>query len=364
MFFISGAVQANWVVRIPAVQAKLQLSTGDLGIALLGMPVGLLLAMPLTTWASARFGTKAVTRASASCYCLLLALPALAPSLWLLLAALFLFGVAAGTLDVAMNAQGVVVEREYGKSVLSSFHGFFSLGGLVGAGIGGAIASFGIALLPHLLGMGILLAIAALAASPWLLSRRPQGAANIAPGPIFVLPPPALFALGAVAFCSLFGEGAVVDWSAVYLKAGGAGAGVAALGFAAFSLTMAAGRFVGDWLNFRLGSVRLLRLGGRVAAFGLLLALLTSQPAVTIFGFACVGLGLSVIFPLVVSAAGRDKSMPESSAIAAVTTLGYLAFFVGPPVIGFTAELFTLRSALLIVVGLSITIVVLARAGR
>jgi MFS family permease len=357
-FFVNGAVQANWVTRIPAVQEELGLSAGALGTALLGLPVGLVAIVPVTGWLVARFGSRLVTRFSAPLYCLTLVLPALAPNLTLLFLALAAFGAGAGALDVAMNAHGVAVERHYGRPILSSFHGLFSIGGLVGAAVGGAVVSLGIGTTQHLLGAGLLLGIVVLAASRWLL---PSDADAARTGPAFALPSWSLVGLGVIAFCVLLGEGAMADWSAVYLQGDiGAGPGLAAAGFAAFSLTMAAGRLMGDRINQLLGPTTVTRLGASVSTVGLLAALVTDRPVVAILGFACVGVGFSTIFPVVVSAAGSDASMASGPAIAAVTTVGYFGFLTGPPLIGFAAELVTLRGSLGIVVVLGAIIALLA----
>jgi MFS family permease len=357
-FFVNGAVQANWVTRIPAVQEELNLSAGALGAALLGLPVGLVAIVSVTGWLVARFGSRLVTRSSAPLYCLTLILLALAPNLPLLFLALVAFGAGAGALDVAMNTHGVAVERRYGRPILSSFHGLFSVGGLVGAAAGGAVVSLGIGTTQHLLGTGLFLGIVALAASRWLLPSNADAART---APTFALPSWSLVGLGVVAFCALLGEGAMADWSAVYLQGEiGTGPGLAAAGFAAFSLTMAAGRLTGDRINQRLGPTTLTQLGGTVAATGLLAALVTDRSVVAILGFACVGVGFSTIFPLVVSTAGSDASMSSGPALAAVTTVGYFGLLAGPPLIGFAAEFVTLRGSLGIVMVLSVIIALLA----
>jgi MFS family permease len=357
-FFVNGAVQANWVTRIPTVQEELGLSAGALGTALLGLPVGLVAIVPVTGLLVARFGSRLVTRYSAPLYCLSLVLPALASNLPLLFLALAAFGAGAGALDVAMNAHGVAVERRYRRPILSSFHGLFSVGGFAGAAAGGVVVSLGIGTTQHLLGAGLSLGIVALAASRWLLPSNTDAART---GPTFALPSWSLVGLGVIAFCVLLGEGAMADWSAVYLQGDiGTGPGLAAAGFAAFSLTMAVGRLAGDRINQRLGPMTLTRLGGTVAAVGLLVALLTDRPVVAIVGFACVGVGFSTVFPVVVSAAGNDASMASGPAIAAVTTVGYFGLLTGPPLIGFAPELATLRGSLGIVVVLSAIIALLA----
>lgn len=363
MFFVNGAAFANWAPRIPTVQQRLDLSTGALGLALLGMPVGSILTMPLTGWLIARWGSRPVVRAAALLFCAALPLPALAPNPLLLFLALVVFGAGSGSMDVAMNAQGIAVERLYGRPIMSSFHGMYSLGGLAGAAVAGIVVTFGVDIVPHLLVAALVLCVAAALASLWLLPSSVDVADEGMT--FFAWPTPALLGLGIVAFCSMLGEGAMADWSAVYLhRTLAASAGLAAAGYAAFSLTMAAGRFVGDWINQHVGPVMVLRLGGALAAIGLGVSLILAFPAIALVGFACVGAGLSSIVPIAFSAAGHTPGMASGTALAAVSTTGYLGFLVGPPVIGFAAGVLTLRGSLGFVVLLCLLIVLLAPSVR
>ena len=364
IFFLNGFGFASWVVRIPAVQEKLALSEGPLGIALLGAAVGLLISTPLAGWLVARLGSRPVVGVTALLVSLVLLPLALAPTLPLLVLANVAGGATAGALDVSMNAQAVEVEKRYARPIMSSFHAAFSFGGLAGAASGGLVASFGVGVLPHLAGVAALSAVAALAAYRLLLpvSTDASGSGEYA-SPAFARPTRGLLGLGVISFCVLLGEGAMADWSAVYLRGTlETGPGLAAAGYAAFSLTMAAGRLAGDRLTARLGSTRLVRAGAAVAAGGLGLALATGHPLITLFGFACVGAGFSIVFPIALSAAGRTTGTSAGPAIAAVSTAGYFGFLVGPPAIGFVAEVFGLGTALFIVVILSALIVPLARA--
>ncbi len=360
VFFINGAGLANWFVRIPDVKDKLGLSEGALGIALLGAAVGALLVMPLTGALVARMGSRPVVRITALFYCLTLALPPLAPSLPSLMLALVALGAGNGALDVAMNAQAVAVERDYRRPIMSSFHALWSIGGLVGASVGGALASRSIGTDVHLIWVAAVLGVSAVVASGRLL---PAGADSGSRGPAFARPTRALAGLGVISFCVLLGEGAMHDWSAVYLRGTlETGPGLAAAGYAAFSLAMAAGRLAGDRLEQALGPVFLVRLGGAVAAGGLGAALAIGHPAAAIVGLACAGAGFSIVFPMALSAAGSTPGMAPGAALAALTTVGYSGFLVGPPMIGFLAEAVGLGGALYVVVGLSATIAVLAGA--
>lgn len=349
MFFANGALLANWLARIPQIQASLTLSEGELGLALMGMAVGVLIALTMVGGLIGRFGSRTVTTASGVLLCLLLPFLALMPNAIALWVSLFLYGGVMSLMDVAMNAQGVDVERALGRSVMSSFHAAFSIGGFAGAAIGASMAFLGIGPALHFLiaAAGFLLLI--LLAASALLPVSPAAEPNLG-GPVFRLPARVLWPLGAVAFCSSVGEGAMADWSAVYLKSiVGSTDGVAALGFAAFSITMTGGRLLGDNLAMRFGGANLVRAGGMCAAGGLLLAILLPQAAPVLLGFAAVGAGLSIVVPLTFSTAGNVPGLPSGVGIAGVATIGYAGFLAGPPAIGLLAEATTLRVAMLLV---------------
>ncbi|MFB2983955.1 MFS transporter [Microseira sp. BLCC-F43] len=360
LFYIQGAVFANWVARIPTVQQKLELSDGELGRVLLGMAIGAVVTMPATGWLLARFDSRLVTTTAVLGYCMVLLLLALAPNEPLLEVSLLLFGAFNGATDVSINAQGIDVEKRYGRPIMSSFHGMFSVGGMSCAAGSGLLAYLGVDPVLHLLGTGLLLGIVGLAASNWLLSADIETDSH--EEPVFAIPTGALLGLGVVAFCGLLGEGAMADWSAIYLQNTiNTGPGLAAAGYVVFSMTMAVGRFIGDWLTQHLGSVWMIRLGGIVASGGLALSLLITHPVTALIGFACVGMGLASIGPIVLSAAGITPGIAPGLALAAVTTAGYFGFLCGPPLIGFAADLIDLRGALGIIVILNAIVAVLAK---
>lgn len=358
IFFVNGAATANWLVRIPAVQAKLGLSAGALGVALFGVAVGALVSMPLTGRLVARYGSRPVTRVAAFIFAAVFLLPPLAPNPSVLFVALVGLGAGHGALDVAMNAQAAIVERRYGRPIMSSFHALFSLGGLAGAAVGGVIANNHIGPLAHLVGTALVVAMVA----SRITVRMLPASADAAPDHMSAARPRgALVTLGIVAFCVLLGEGAMADWSAVYLRdITGAGPGLAAAGYAAFSLAMASGRLAGDALTLRAGSARLVRVGGALAALGLTCALAFSSPWAAILGFGTVGAGLSVAFPIVLTTASVLPGTTPGTAIATVSTFGYAGFLAGPPLIGFVAEAMTLRGGLAVVVVMCLLVAVLA----
>lgn len=362
VFLLTGVGTANWAVRIPAVQRSLQLSDGQLGFALLGVSVGAITAMPVSGRLVARFGSRPVTFAGAIAFAIALMLPPLASSFGLLVAALLALGLTNGILDVAMNAQAAAVQTSYRKPIMGGVHAFYSFGGLIGAAIGGAIASAGIGPAPHLAGVGVAIAIGATAAVAGMLPAHTDAAPHVAfaAGQLR-----ALIGLGVLAFCVLFGEGAMMNWSAVYLRnVIGTGPGLAAAGFASFSLMMASGRAIGDTLTSRLGAERLTMIGGTVALCGIALALAFPQPLPVVIGFGAVGAGLAIIFPITLAAAARTPGVVPGAAIAVVSMCGYSGLLAGPPLIGTVANFLTLRGGLALVALACIGVVILSRAVR
>jgi MFS family permease len=362
VFFLTGAGTANWAVRIPAIQERLHLTPGQLGFALLGVSAGAIASMPIAGRLVARHGSRPVTRIVAIAFALALILPTLAWNLPVLVASLTVLGLANGMLDVAMNAQAATVQRHYRQPIMSRVHALYSFGGLAGAAVGGRVAAGAIDVRPHLVAVAAVLAAASLAFGAGMLPASADAAPEQSPTARLTRP---LVALGVVAFCVLFGEGAMANWSAVYLRdVVGATPGLAAAGFAAFSLTMATGRAVGDALTTSLGPVRLARFGGALASLGAALAIAVPSPWTVIVGFGAIGAGLSSIFPMVLSAASRTRGVVPGAAIAAVSMCGYSGLLAGPPLIGAVASALTLRGGLAIVALSSAVVVLLARTLR
>jgi len=362
IFFINGAATANWLVRIPAVQAKLGLSEGALGVALLGVAVGALLAMPRAGHLVARYGSRPVTRVGALMFGATFLFPALAPNPFVLVLALVGLGAGHGTLDVAMNAQAATVERRYGRPIMSSFHALWSAGGLAGSAIGGLVAHHGVGPAAHLITTALIAGTLAIVVTGGML----PAAADVDTGEASPARPRGIvLTLGIMAFCVLLGEGAMADWSALYLRdVTGAAPGAAAAGYAAFSLAMAAGRFAGDALTLRFGATPLVRGGGVLAALGLGLALVAGSSWAAIIGFGAVGAGFSVAFPLMLAKAGSLPGTTPGTAIATVSVFGYTGFLAGPPLIGFVSQATSLRGGLLVVVLTSLTVAALAGGFR
>ena len=357
IFFVNGFVYASWVPRLAEIRTGLALSEGQLGVALLMLAIGALVAMPVIGGLIARYGSRTLTAVSVALAGLGLPPVAFADGFATLCLAFLFYGAAAGALDVSMNAQGIAVERAYRRPIMSSLHGMFSIGAMAGAGATGLVASLGVGIVAQFVAIGALAVLVGPLLARVMLPAQADAGGR---GEGFVLPDRRLLALGAIAFCGLLGEGAMGDWSAVYLDQSlGADVEVAAMAFAVFSLTMALGRFSGDRIVARFGGGAVVCGGGALAALGLGATLLIGRPEVAIVGFGLIGAGLSCIFPVALSAATRTPGMAAGTAIAGVCTIGYLGFLIGPPAIGGLAELTSLPMALGAVVLLFVLIVAL-----
>ncbi len=360
VFFCHGAVAGSWAARIPSIKATLDLTEGELGLGLVGAAFGTMCSLPVAGAASARAGNLRVTRIGAFLFPLTLALPALAGSLPALFGALALLGASGAFLDVSMNAYGVDVEHRYERPILSSFHGLWSLGAFAGASLAGIAAAAGWNSSAHL-GVGALLLMLMGVFAAWHLPRLGTGETAEAP-PAFARPTKRLAALGAIAFCAVLGEGSAFDWSGVYLRETlGASEALATAGLTAFALVMAGGRFMGDRLTGRWGRVRLVRNSSLAAAAGMGVAVVAQDATIAVVGFALLGGGLSCIVPAMFASAGHGEGGPG---IAAVGTLSYLGFFLGPPAVGGMAEIIGLRGGLAVVAAGLLCVPLLLHAAR
>ncbi len=363
-FLLHGLIVSTWVSRIPAVQGSLGLTNAQLGLCLLGTAMGSVVAVPLTGWLVTRYGSKRVTMWSTVGFSLALIMPGLAINAATLFGSLSVFGAMAGANDVSINSQAVSMEAALGEPTMSRFHAMFSVGGMIGASLGGLVAAREVPPSVHLIIASAFFLLIAVFTAPLLLDAND----NIGPrssGLALRRVPPVLLTLTVIGFCMFLSEGAMADWTAVYLKQVLiAGPGVAAAGYAVFSAGMAVFRLFGDAITARLGPVRTVRAGALVAAAGLALALAAQSPGWALPGFALTGAGFSVIVPLVFGAGGHLRSIPRGAGIAIVSGSGYIGFLFGPPLIGLLAEQTSLRSALLLVVALSLLAASLARAVR
>jgi MFS family permease len=342
VFFLNGVVFVSWYSRLPDIQEELDIGDGALGLALLGAPVGLLIAMPLAGALTSAIGSRPLVMA-APLWVSAVVLPGVATSVATLALATFVVGAANGVLDISMNIQGLAVERLSPRRLFNSLHAAFSFGALAGALAGGAAAAAGMEPLTHL---AIVAAVGAAAAAIAATGLLPADAEPRTEGPHFARPSRRLAALGAIAFGTLLAEGAVFDWSGILLaRETDASAGLAPAGLAAFNLAMGFGRLSADAVSERFGSVEVGRAGALLAAASLGAALALGTTAAAIAGFAVMGIGVAALFPLALRAAGYDPDL-AGPAVAAVSTLGYAGFLTGPPTIGFLAEAVGLSGAL------------------
>ena len=353
----------TWAARIPEIQAQAGLSEGALGLALLGAAVGLVASASVAGALVERFGAHRVTLVALALFAVVVVGPGLATGFWTLTAAIALVGLTSGLMDVAMNAWATDVEEAEGATILGACHGMFSLGGMAGAGLGALAAALGVPLAPHFAASGAAFAGGALAQgwasrpAPPETARAGAGGAVAETGPVIALPVGPVAGLAGLAFCGLIVEGAMADWSAVYLRrALGASPETAALGFAVFSACMAAARFAADGLTARVGGQRLVRAGAFAGAAGLALCVVAPAVGPAVVGFALVGLGFAAVVPTLFRAAAGAPGMGAGRGIAAVTTTGYLGFLAGPPALGFVAEAAGLRASFAVVVALALAV--------
>jgi predicted MFS family arabinose efflux permease len=354
VFFVDGALFASWASRIPALSDRVGASTGVLGLALLAPAVGAVIAMPTVGRLLPGRSSRSFCRVAIAALMLAVLLPALARSVPVLAIALLLVGMANSTLDLVMNAQGMSIERRLGRPILSSLHAAFSFGGFAGAGLGALAAALNVAPLYHLAFAALLFGVPGLLATMPLLAKDEDADAE-APALRWSRVPRRLALLGAACFFCLVAEGGASDWSAKLVRDDLAGsAALGAIAYAVFSVAMGSGRLVADRLWKRWGSAGLLRRSGTLAALGFGLGLASGTPATAIAGFAALGLGLAGVVPTLFRAGADEPGVSTGPALAAVSSLGYLGFLAGPPLIGGVASLTSLRFAcgLLVLAGL------------
>jgi hypothetical protein len=362
VFFVDGALFATWASRIPALSSRVGATTGVLGLALLAPAVGAVIAMPLVGRLLPGRSSRMFCRFAVGGLMAAIVLPALARSVPALVGALFVVGVTNSTLDLVMNAQGVSVERHLGRPILSSLHAAFSFGGFAGAGLGALAAALGVAPLPHFLVAAVLFGIPGLIATGPLLARDEDVDAH-APTMRWRALPTRLVLLGIACLFCLMAEGGASDWSAKLVHDDLAGsAALGAITYAVFSVAMGTGRLIADRLWTRWGSVGLLRRCGALAAVGFAAGLAAGTVPAAIAGFAALGFGLAGVVPTLFRAGADQPGTSTGPALAAVSSLGYLGFLGGPPLIGGVAQYTSLRLAAVIMVLAGLLVTVLAGA--
>ncbi|WP_331770798.1 MFS transporter (plasmid) [Embleya sp. NBC_00888] len=359
IFAVHGAVGGGFASRLPWLQDHLDLSPGQLGLALAAPAVGASLAMPLAASLVHRHGGRTALRCLIALWCAVPLLPASAPGLPWLCAALLVFGVGAGMSDVAMNTQGLVVERRLGRSTLPLLHGMWSAGALIGAGLGAAAAFAGLDARVHLAILALLLASAGWFAGHNLLDARPTAGAKAPPR--FALPSRPVLVIGAVGFCAIFAEGAGMNWSAVHLReVADASPGVAALAYTGFACTMAIARLASGTVVDRFGVTRTVRAGAVAATIGAILVATAHSPLPAALGFALLGVGVSAVLPLTFAAAGRIGDDPSQS-IAGVATVTYTSGLIAPALVGGIADRASLSASFAVVAVLTAILIPAAR---
>ncbi len=357
VFFIAGFGNSAWAALVPFAKSRADISDGALGLLLLGLGIGSIVTMPLSGACAAKFGCRRVMVVAALVVAATLPLLATLSSFPALLAALMLFGAGIGAVDVAMNIQAIIVERASGRAMMSGFHGLFSLGGIAGAGGMAALLTIGLSPLLATLCVAAGIVVTLAVAAPRLL---PYGARN--DGPAFAIPHGIVLVIGLLCFVLFLAEGAVLDWSAVFLTSiRHMAASYAGLGYAAFATTMTIGRLTGDRIVDRLGQRRVVLIGGLLAAFGFVVATTIPSWGAALVGYALVGAGAANIVPVLFSAVGRQTVMAESVAVPATMTLGYAGILVGPAAIGLVAHLSSLTVAFLILAAMLLAVAVSSR---
>ena len=348
VFLANGFGIGAWAVEVPRIKESLSLSDASLGIALFAFALGAIVAMPLAGQLAPRFGSGRATALLGAAFVVALPLPAFAPGMAALCIALLVLGAANGALDVSMNGHASTIETQWRAPIMSSFHAAWSAGGLLGAATGAMLQTAGVGVTGSLLIPGAVIAVLIAAAAVVALRDLGPRAAAAASG--FAWPSAGVMKLAMLAFLCMLVEGAVADWSAVYLRSAlNQQAGVAAVGYSAFAFSMAACRIVGDLSVRRFGSGKVVGLGGLIAVAGLALVLSWPTVLTACAGFAMVGIGLANIVPVIFSAAGRSTASPAVG-VSMTATAGYAGFLVGPPLIGLGAGLLGLRVALCVLV--------------
>jgi predicted MFS family arabinose efflux permease len=344
-FFIAGFGMAAWAPLVPFAKARIGMNEGVLGALLLCLGIGSFVSMPLAGALAARVGCRRVVTGSVLVICLALPPLAVVSSLPVLVAALLLFGAGVGALDVSMNIMAIIVERASGRQMMSGFHGLFSFGGIAGAAGVSALLSAGASPVAATLVVVAAIAFALTKAAPHLL---PYGGKS--EGPMFALPHGIVVLIGGLCFVLFLAEGAVLDWSAVFLtSARGVDPSYAGFGYAAFALTMTIGRLLGDRVVQHVGGVNIIVCGGLCAAAGFTLVATMPWWPSALLGYALVGVGCSNIVPVLFTSVGRQTAMPENVAVPAISALGYAGILLGPAAIGLVANAVSLSVAFLIV---------------
>jgi MFS family permease len=343
LFLADGAGFGTWAAHVPVFKQFLHIENGSLTFVLISVIVGAIISMPVTGQLIARYGSRCVVRNAAISYVLMIGLLAQASSFWLLAVFAGLFGAAKGAFDISINAQAMAVEKHYGVSSMSFFQGCWSAGGLLGAGAAGLMLQHHGTVRSDLSFTAGVLALCCILTLPMLVDEavRPRTASR------FVWPNASLLRIAVLGSFGLLAEGAIADWASVFLHSNvGVTLPLAAAGYAAYAIAMAASRFSGDWLAQHVSGKNILHGCGLLIAAGLSCTLLSHSWWPAVFGLMLTGAGVANIVPVIWSVAGRDTRMGAGPAISATATIGYCGFLTGPPIIGSLAVMIGLRQAM------------------
>ena len=359
-FFVSGFGFSTWASRIPTIQQELHLNEAQLGIVLFALPIGLMATLPVTSVLLSRKDSRKIMLFGALAFNLMLCGIGFATRTWQLVLFLICFGSSRNLLNIPVNAQSIGVQALYDRSIIARFHAVWSLAGFGGAAVGSMMVSLGISPAWHFVSVGVVLTALCLYAYPGTLSQQPKLRER---RPWFALPDKTLAKYGMIAFLSMACEGTMFDWSGIYFrKAVHTTAMGATIGFVVYMTAMTLGRLTGDRLANRFGIKRMLTYSGILIGTGLLVAVLLPFPLTAGFGFILTGFGVSCVIPMIFSMAGRSAGMSSGSAIASVSTVGYLGFLAVPPLVGSVAQLAGMRGAYGMMAGFGLLITVLVRA--
>ncbi|WP_339923255.1 MFS transporter [uncultured Cyclobacterium sp.] len=359
-FFLTGLCFSSWASRIPDFQQKFSLSEGQLGSVLLGLPLGSLLALPIAAWAVVKFGSRMVVIVGLSMYILVLVGIGFSMDALFLTVMVFIFGMIGNMMNISLNTQALNLEKDYGRNILGSLHGLWSLAGFAGAGIGGLMVYLQMSPFHHYSIVSLVGVIVIFTFRNGFVPEV-QDKTNSVKGLVWRKPDETLLKLGMVGFCGMMCEGCMFDWSGVYMnKVVLAPAYLVPAGYIAYMGSMAIGRFAADKLAHRFGMISVLKGSGLLIFSGLVLSIVYPYVYTVIIGFLMVGLGTAAIVPLCFSLAANSTSLPTGIAIAMVSTISFFGFLLGPPLIGFIAEWTGLKAsfALMSLVGLMVSILV------
>ncbi|MEO6686380.1 MAG: MFS transporter [Dyadobacter sp.] len=347
-FFVQGLSFAAWASRIPDIKNMLHLTEGGLGTVLLALPLGLMASLPISGWMVTKYGSKKMVLIGAILYAITLTFIGFATRTEQLVIVLFSFGLWGNLCNIAVNTQAVAVEQVYGKSIMASFHGLWSMAGFLSAMIGTFFISINVPPQIHFMVIAVVAFAIIFTAYKHTMpdSEKNEGEAQ----PMFVKPDRDLLMLGLIGFCAMVCEGAMFDWSGVYfMEVVKVPAAMKTMGYVAFMGTMTGGRFAGDWLANKIGRKKMLQISGLLMAGGMGIAVLFPFMASATFGLLLVGFGVSSVVPLVYSAAGRSTTMSAGMALAAVSSISFIGFLIGPPLIGIVAQMADLRFSFAVV---------------